>query len=83
MQVLENVLHIEAIRSYIHCNILEIICNNDFFLKARYGNLSELNLVKYMFDMEFENHEWIEIILSRKHDELLYLGDSQVFIDND
>ena len=57
LQVLKNVLHVEDIRSYIHCKIesigdakihkeLEKICNNDLSLKLEYANLEPLNLVK-------------------------------------
>ena len=33
--------------------------------------------------MDFENNEWIRIILSRVHDDFLWLGDSIICIDND
>ena len=36
-----------------------------------------------MFYTEFDNHEWTRIILSRVHDDLLWLGDSQIVIDDD
>ena len=36
-----------------------------------------------MFYIDFENHEWTRIILSRIHDDLLWLGDSIISIDND
>ena len=60
-QVLENVLHVEDIRHYIHCKIeimgdedihkdLGTMCNNDPSLKSEYAHLSKLNLVKYIFD---------------------------------
>ena len=94
LQVPKKILHVEDIRSYIHCKIesigdaeihkeLEKMCNNDLSLQLEYANLEPLNLVKYMFYMEFENHEWTRIILIRFHDDLLWLGDSQVCIDND
>ena len=67
-KVLENVLHVEDIHSYIHCKIerigaieihkeVEKMCNNDLSLKPKYANLEELNLIKYMFYIEFNNHE--------------------------
>ena len=59
------------------------MCNNDWTLKPKYTNLNGLNLVKYMFYMEFDNHEWRRIFLSRVHDDLLWLGDSLICIDND
>ena len=33
--------------------------------------------------MNFDNHEWTRIILSRVHDDLLWLGDSIICINND
>ena len=36
-----------------------------------------------MFYMGFDNHEWTRIILSRIHDDLLWLGDFIISIDND
>ena len=33
--------------------------------------------------MDFDNQDWIRIILSRIHNDLLWLGDSVVCIDND
>ena len=33
--------------------------------------------------MDFDNQDWIRIILSRIHDDLLWLGDSVVCMDND
>ena len=45
--------------------------------------MERLNLVKHMFYMGLDNQDWIKIILSRIHDDLLWLGDSTVCIDND
>ena len=81
-QVLENVLHVEDIRGYIHCKIesigdsnihndLEKICRNDLSLKLEFAYLEWLNLVKHMFYTDFDNHDWTRIILSRIHDDLL------------
>ena len=75
LQVSENFLHVEDIRNYIHCKIesigdskihkeLEMMCNNDLSSNPKYARLEELNLVKYMFYIEFNNHEWTWIILS-------------------
>ena len=36
-----------------------------------------------MFYMNFNNNEWTRIILSRVHDDFLWLGDSIICIDND
>ena len=93
-QVLENVLHVEDIRGYIHCKIesigdteihkeLEKMCRNDLSLKPKYRYLEQLNLVNHMFYMDFDNHEYTRIILRRVHDDLLWLGDSIICIDND
>lgn len=87
-------LHVEDIRSYIHWNIesigdediqkeLGVMYNNDLTLKSKYVHLNELNLVKYIFYTEFDSHEWTWIILSRVHDEMFWLGDVNVSIDND
>ena len=59
------------------------MCNNDFSLKLEYAYLEELNIVKNMFYTNFDNHKWIRTILSRVHDDLLWLGDSIICIDND
>ena len=45
--------------------------------------MERLNLVKHMFYTDFDNQDWIRIILSRIHDDLLWLGDLVVCIDND
>ena len=93
-KVPDNVSHVEDICSYIHYKIesisdfeihreLEKMCNNDLNLKPEYASLDKLNLVKYMFYIEFDNHEWTKIILSRVYNDLLWLGDAQVQIDND
>ena len=94
LQVLENVLHVEDIRSYIHCEIksigdteihkeLEKICNNDLSLKPEYTYLEQLNLVKHMFYTDLDNHEWTRIILRKVHDDLLWLGNLIICINND
>ena len=55
-----NVLHVEDIRSYIHCKFesvedsdihqeLSIFCNEDLILKPNYAHLKDLNMVKYTF----------------------------------
>ena len=86
-KVLENVLHVEDIHSYIHWKIksirdveihkeIEKMCNKDLTLKPKYMRLNELNLVKYMFYTKLNNHEWTRIILSRVHDDQLWLGDA-------
>ena len=93
-RVLENVLHVEDIRGYNHYKIkgigdsdihrdLEKICRNDLSLKPEFAYLERLNLVKHVFYTNFDNQDWIRIILSRIHDDLLWLGDSVVCIDND
>ena len=94
LQLPKNVLHVKDIRSYIHCKIESIddeeihkdlgtICNNYLNFKFEYAHLSELNLVKYMFYTEFDNCNWTQIILSRVHNDMLWLGDTQTIIEND
>lgn len=62
-------LYVEDIRNYIHCKMkstgvevihkdLGFMCNNDLPLKSEYVHLENYNLVKYMFYIEFKNHEW-------------------------
>ena len=93
-QILENVLHVKDIRGYIHYKIesigdtkihkeLEKMCKNELSLKLEHGNLEQLNLVKHMFYTDFDNHEWTRLILSRVHNDLLWLGESIICIDND
>ena len=36
-----------------------------------------------MFYREFDNHKWMGIILNSVDDDLLWLGDAQLLIDND
>ena len=94
LHIQDNVLHVEDIHGYIHCKMerigdvdihkdLEKICNNDLTLKPEYARLERLNLIKKMFYTDFENEEWVRIVLSRVHDVLLYLRESIVCIDND
>ena len=59
------------------------MCNNDLTLKPKYTSLERLKIVKYMFYIEFYNHEWTRITLSRVCNDLLWLGDAQILIDND
>ena len=59
------------------------MCNNDLSFKYEHRYLERLNLVKHMFYMNFNNNDWTRIILSRVHDDLLWLGDSIICIDND
>ena len=84
----------EDIRGYIHYKIesigdfeiqkdLEKMCNNDLSLKSEHRYLECLSLVKHMFYTYFNNNDWTRIILSRVHDDLLWLGDSIISIDND
>ena len=65
----KNVLHVEDIKSYIHCKIesigdakihkdLEMICSNDSSLIPKYTNQSELILVNFIIYTKFENHKW-------------------------
>ena len=81
-RVSENVLHVEDIRRYIHCNMesigdvdihrdLEKICKNKLTLKPKYAHLERLKLVKKMFYTDFKNEDWVRIVLSRVHDDLL------------
>ena len=58
------------------------MCNNNLSLKSEHAYLEQLNLVKHMFYTNFDNHEWTRIILRRVHDDLLWLGDSIICIDN-
>ena len=82
-------MHVEDIRGYIYCKIeslgdsdihkdLEKLCKNDLSLNPEFMHLERLNLVRLMFYMDFDNEEWTRIILSRVHDDLLWLGDSMV-----
>ena len=74
-EILPNMLHVEDVRSYIHYKFesisdgdihkdLNIMCNGDLTLKQDFVNLNEMNLIKYIFYIEFDNHEWSRIILS-------------------
>ena len=62
---------------------LEKICRNNLSLKLKYAHLERLKLVKKMFYTDFKNEVWVRIMLSRVHDDLLWLGDSVVCIDDD
>ena len=68
LQVLENFLHVEDIRLYIHCKFerigdndihkdLELVCWGDFSLKQEFMHLKELNIVNHMFFTKFDSHE--------------------------
>ena len=59
------------------------MCNNDLSLKLEYAHIEDLNLEKYIFYTKFDNHEWTQIILSRIHDDMFWLGDAQIVIDID
>ena len=68
-QISPNILHVENVRSYIHYKFESIgdneihqelseVCNGDLILKLEFAHLEEMNLVKYMFYIEFDNHDW-------------------------
>lgn len=59
------------------------MCNSDLTLKSEYMHLSELNLIKYMFYIDLVNHEWTITILSRVHDEMFWICDVPIIIEND
>ena len=40
-------------------------------------------MVKQIFYTDFENEEWVRIVLSRVHDDLLWLKELVVCIDDD
>ena len=81
-QIQPNVLHIEDVRSYMHSKFesigdgdinkdLNIMCSRYLTLKLEFTHLNELNLIKYIFYTEFDNHKWSRIILSRVHEGVL------------
>ena len=85
-RVSKNYLHVEDIRSYIHYKIESIgdsKIHNDLSLKYEHKYLERLNLVKHMFNKNFDSNEWKIIIHSRVHDDFLWLGDYIICIDND
>ena len=59
------------------------MCNNDLSLKSEYVRIEDLNLVKYMFYTKFDIHEWTQIILSRVDDDMFWLADVKIVINND
>ena len=74
-QISPNVLHIKDVCSYIHYKFesihdneihqeLSVVCNGDLSLKLEFTHLEELNIIKYMFYIEFDNEDWSQIILS-------------------
>lgn len=93
-QILPNLLHIGDVRSYIHSKFksvgddnihkdLGVMCNGYLSLKYKYAYMNELNLNKYMFYMEFDNHEWTRIILSQFIEEFFWVGDVPIVIINE
>lgn len=73
----------ETIRDEDKHKNLGIMCNNDLSLKTEYVHLEEISLVKYMFYKKFDNHDQTRIILNRVHDEMLWIDDALVLIDDD
>ena len=74
-QVLDNVLHVEYIRSHIHCKFesvgdneihkeLDLVFNGDLSLKQDSTHLEELNIVNYMFHIDFDNQDSRKMILN-------------------
>ena len=61
---------------------MDKLCKNNLSLKPEFAHLERLKLVRQMFYTDYDNEEWIRIILSRVHDDLLWLGDSMVSINN-
>ena len=90
-QTLEGVLHVEDIRLYIHCKF-EIIGNKDIWkdlseifkedktLNPESGYLQNPNILQYMDYEEFDELEWIRIVLSRIHDQFIWVGDKPTMI---
>ena len=52
-------------------------------MKQGFQHLEELNIIRYMFYIEFDNHKWSRIILSRIHEGIFSIGDIPIMIDND
>lgn len=70
-----GVLHVEDIRTYIHCKFesigdLEImkemneVLDDQGVLKVEFTNLDNCRLITYMEQHEFSNAEWVRIVLS-------------------
>jgi hypothetical protein len=87
------VLHVEDIRAYIHCK-LEIIGNaqiirdlsdmmDDGELKLEFFKLKDLKKFQMFEFYEFDEQEWIKIILSRIHDQFIWMGDQPSLINKD
>lgn len=93
-QISLNDLHVEDVRSYIHCKFERIgdneiqqelseVLNGNLNLKPKFAHLLDLNLVKCMFYKKFDNHDQSQNILSQVHEEIFWVGDSPILIDNE
>ena len=84
-QTPHGVLHVEDIRAYIHGK-LEIIGNTQIIrdlrdimeegeFKSEFAKLKDLNIFQLFKFYEFDEPKWIKIILSRIHDQFIWMGD--------
>lgn len=88
-----GVLHVEDNRAYIHYT-LDIIRNSQIIrdlrdmmdngeLKPEFYKLKDLNILQMFEYYEFDKPKWIKIILSRIHDQFIWMGDQPTIINKD
>lgn len=83
--VLYGVLHVECIRAYIHCNIKDLV-NAEMLslytkhmidgmgnLKLDFKSLQNKGFIQFVNFPVFDEPEWVKYILSRVHDEFIWL----------
>lgn len=92
-QTPHGVLHVEDIRAYIHSK-MEIIGNaqiirdlsdmmDDGELKPEFAKLKDLKKFQMFEFYDFDELEWINIILSIIHDQFIWMGDQPSLINKD
>lgn len=79
-----DVLHNEDIRAYIHCDVEELGNANMLTLynkhlanlrnlKSKHKILHDKGLVKFIYFLIFDEAKWVRYILTRVHDEFIWL----------
>lgn len=88
-----GILHIEDIRAYIYCKYdilgiddistqMEYMTDNGV-MREEHKHINQLSIMKILDLCEFDEDEWFKILLSRVHDQFIWIGDKLVKICSD
>lgn len=70
----------ETISSHLLSRDMDIVFNQDMSIKPEFDHLKYLDLIKYHFYRELDVDEWTQVILSRVHNNKLWMGENIIYI---